>query len=306
MPACTPGGAPAGSGAAALRRQAVLFDFHDQEVPYEKAWAWQRACLAAAAGEGGPLSAALGGAGGADCVLLLQHPPTYTLGAGSTTDNVLFDLDDPPHPIYRTERGGEVTYHGPGQLVLYPILNLGRHKQDLHWYLRSLEEVVLRALASVSGLQGERVEGLTGVWVGGAKLAAIGVRARKWVTYHGLALNVATDLAPFGLIVPCGIEGRPVGSVESALGLRPHMTARAGDSAAAAAADAAVATGGGGWGAEQRELMVEYRYGLLEALEEVFGLELVGARPEQLDALAAAAVAAAAGPAAPETAAAAV
>lgn len=103
------------------------------------------------------------------------------------------------------------------QLVMYPILNLNRHTQDLHWYLRALEEVIIRALANTSGLLGQRIEGLTGVWVDGHKVAAIGVRARKWVTYHGLALNVSTVLQPFHLITPCGISDRPVGNVKTAL-----------------------------------------------------------------------------------------
>lgn len=114
-----------------------------------------------------------------DSVFLLQHPPTYTLGAGSTVDNLKFSQSDSPLPLFRVERGGEVTYHGPGQLVMYPILNLQRHQPDLHWYLRNLEEVVIRALYEVSGLRGERIPGLTGVWVDGHKVAAIGVRAKK-------------------------------------------------------------------------------------------------------------------------------
>lgn len=116
------------------------------------------------------------------------------------------------------------------QLVMYPILDLSRHQRDLHWYLRSLEQVIIRALDSVSGLQGEVIPGLTGVWVNGTKLAAIGVRAKKWVTYHGLALNVATNLSPFQLIVPCGISDRPVGSVQTALsaaGIQPGEISQA-------------------------------------------------------------------------------
>ncbi|CAL8468759.1 g8299 [Coccomyxa elongata] len=154
----------------------------------------------------------------AGLLLLVQHPPVYTLGSGSSLNHLGFDPASPPHPLFRTERGGEVTYHGPGQLVVYPIINLRRFQPDLHWYLRSLEEVIIRALAEVSGLTGERIPGLTGVWVHGQKVAAIGVRATKWVTYHGLAINIATDLAPFLHITPCGISDRPVTSVQRLLG----------------------------------------------------------------------------------------
>eukprot|EP00879_Flechtneria_rotunda_P009526 GHRR01009970.1.p1 GENE.GHRR01009970.1~~GHRR01009970.1.p1 ORF type:complete len:219 (+),score=78.90 GHRR01009970.1:1399-2055(+) len=119
---------------------------------------------------------------------------------------------------------------------MYPILDLTHHTQDLHWYLRSLEEVIIRALANTSGLHGKRIDGLTGVWVQGHKLAAIGVRARKWVTYHGLALNVSTVLQPFKLIIPCGIAGRPVGSVRTALSGCITAGAQVATAAAASAA----------------------------------------------------------------------
>lgn len=248
---------------------ALLYDFHDQLIPYDQAWSWQKQRVA-------ELCAA---AADADCdtrdtVFLLQHPPVYTLGAGSSEEHVKFDLQQPPHPLYRTERGGEVTYHGPGQLVMYPILNLHRHTRDLHWYLRSLEEVVIRALDNTSGLQGGRVPGMTGVWVDGHKLTAIGVRARKWVTYHGLALNVSADLGPFSMITPCGISEKPVGSVKMALGLEQQPSS-AGSSVQQLSLDAVV----------QDPLITEYRYALLEALEEVFGLQLQPASQQQLQQL---------------------
>ncbi|CAM9929422.1 unnamed protein product, partial [Discosporangium mesarthrocarpum] len=147
-----------------------------------------------------------------DVVLVVQHDPTFTLGTGSTKDNLKFALEDAPFEVFRTERGGEVTYHGPGQIVLYPIINLRRYRKDIHWYLRALEETVLRTLGKL-GLQAERVKGLTGVWVGGHKVAAVGVRVKRWVTMHGLALNVDPDLADFDHIVPCGISDHPVGSL---------------------------------------------------------------------------------------------
>ncbi|GFP94669.1 putative lipoyltransferase-like protein chloroplastic [Phtheirospermum japonicum] len=124
---------------------------------------------------------------------------------------------DAPFDLYRTERGGEVTYHGPGQLVMYPIINLRRYKMDLHWYLRALEEVVIRALSSAFAIEASRVEGLTGVWVGNKKLAAIGIKVSQWISYHGLALNVTTDITPFQRIVPCGIQDRQVGTIKGLL-----------------------------------------------------------------------------------------
>ncbi|WP_225913834.1 lipoyl(octanoyl) transferase LipB [Leptolyngbya ohadii] len=147
-----------------------------------------------------------------DLFLLLEHPPVYTLGQGSSIDFLKFDLADAPYPIVRIERGGEVTHHCPGQLVGYPILNLRYYQQDLHWYLRQLEEVLIRVLANYQ-LEGERIPGLTGVWVEKRKVAAIGIKVSRWITMHGFALNVSPDLSGFQHIVPCGISDRPVGSL---------------------------------------------------------------------------------------------
>ncbi len=147
-----------------------------------------------------------------DKLILLEHPPVYTLGQGSDLQFIKFDLDQPRYELHRTERGGEVTYHCPGQLVGYPILNLKQHQTDLHWYLRQLEEVLIRTLAHY-GLRGDRILGLTGVWVAGRKVAAIGIKVSRWITMHGFALNVRPDLSGFARIVPCGIEGKPVGSM---------------------------------------------------------------------------------------------
>jgi lipoyl(octanoyl) transferase len=184
-----------------------VYDLHDVIVPYERAWRWQKALVDRVAAEATSLTNTIG------YVILLQHEPVYTLGEGSTTEHVKFDMERPPHPIHRIERGGEVTYHGPGQLVMYPILNLRRLQPDLHWYLRQLEETIIYSLDNVSGIAGERIDGLTGVWIGNRKVAAIGIRATKWVSYHGIALNVTTDLEPFGYIVPCGIDDKEVTSV---------------------------------------------------------------------------------------------
>lgn len=148
-----------------------------------------------------------------DVLILLEHWPVYTLGQGADPAFLKFDPEQTAWDVCRVERGGEVTYHCPGQLVGYPILNLAYYQKDLHWYLRQLEEVLIRVLA-VYGLQGKRIPGLTGVWVEGRKVAAIGIKVSRWITMHGFALNVCPDLSGFAHIVPCGITDRPVGSLE--------------------------------------------------------------------------------------------
>jgi len=147
-----------------------------------------------------------------DAFILLQHKPVYTLGRGSTLANLKFDPENTSHELYRTERGGEVTYHGPGQVVGYPILNLRHHKKDLHWYLRMVEEVVIKVLRHY-GLQGYRVDKMTGVWVEGKKIAAIGMSVSKWVTMHGFSINVNPDLKAFDEIIACGLIGKDVCSL---------------------------------------------------------------------------------------------
>lgn len=171
-------------------------------VLYGQGWEWQRSLLQQKQQD--PTVP--------DWLLLLEHPSVYTLGTGSTTNFLKFDPQAEGIPVHRTERGGEVTYHTPGQLVGYPILDLRHYRQDLHWYLRQLEEVVIQAIAPY-GLQGERIDGLTGVWVEGSKVAAIGIKVSRWITMHGFALNVCPDLEGFQRIVPCGIADRPVGSL---------------------------------------------------------------------------------------------
>ena len=162
-----------------------------------------------------------------DQLLLLQHPPVITLGVKtrSSRANVLATpaaLAASGVEIFETGRGGDVTYHGPGQLVGYPIITLKPDRCDVHRYVRDIEEVMIRA-ASAFGVTATRVPGLTGVWVGTEKLGAIGVRISRWITSHGFALNVSTDLAHFGLIVPCGIANRGVTSLEQLLGRAPGM-----------------------------------------------------------------------------------
>lgn len=147
-----------------------------------------------------------------DVLILLEHNPVYTLGQGASLEFLKFDFDKTTFDVQRVERGGEVTYHCPGQLVGYPILNLRYYCQDLHWYLRQLEEVLIRVLA-IYGLPGDRLPGLTGVWLEGRKVAAIGIKVSRWITMHGFALNVCPDLTGFEQIVPCGIAHKPVGSL---------------------------------------------------------------------------------------------
>ena len=174
-------------------------------VKYETALNWQRSLLLNRK-ENSSLQ---------DVLILLEHFPVYTLGQGATLDFLKFDPTDPRNSadlLYRVERGGEATYHCPGQLVGYPILNLQRHQPDLHWYLRQLEEVLIQVVA-LYGLKGDRIPGLTGVWVEGRKLGAIGIKVSRWITMHGFALNVCPDLSGFQKIVPCGIADRPVGSL---------------------------------------------------------------------------------------------
>jgi lipoyl(octanoyl) transferase len=154
-----------------------------------------------------------------DLLLLVQHPPVITLGRSTKDGNLLATealLAARGVERFEVERGGDVTFHGPGQLVGYPIVNLEGHTRDLHWYLRQLEEVMIRALAPF-GIIGGRTAGKTGVWVAGRKIASIGVHARQWVTWHGFALNVSTDLSYFDLMVPCGIQDVVMTSVEREL-----------------------------------------------------------------------------------------
>jgi lipoate-protein ligase B len=167
-----------------------------------------------------------------DVLLLLEHEPTITLGRGTKGASLPRALDELRRlglTVAEVERGGDVTWHGPGQLVGYPILDLGGHRRDLHWYLRQVEEALLQALA-VLGIPAERRPGYTGVWTSGRKIASIGVHVRQWVTAHGFAINVTNNLEDFDLIVPCGIAGVEMTSVARELG---DSSARLGGSAGA-------------------------------------------------------------------------
>lgn len=171
-----------------------------------------------------------------DVLLLLEHPPVVTLGRASRSAHLTSSpefLASRGVELFEVERGGDVTFHGPGQLVGYPIFNLKRHKQDLHWYLRQVEEALIQALAEL-GVVAERNPGYTGVWTAGRKIASIGVHARDWVTWHGFALNVTTDLSYFDLIVPCGISGVQMTSLARERPAAKTTVAQAGAAVAAA------------------------------------------------------------------------
>ena len=147
-----------------------------------------------------------------DVLLMVEHPPVYTLGRGATEENIDYTSICAEASVHRVERGGEVTFHGPGQAVFYPILDLNFHKRDLHWYLRSIESVIINTLAKYA-IEADRDGDYTGVWVKNRKIAAIGISASKWIVMHGAALNVTTDLSYFQSIVPCGIHDRDVASL---------------------------------------------------------------------------------------------
>lgn len=183
-------------------------------VPYDQALALQQRIHQARVGGAGP-----------DVLLLLEHPPTITLGRSARAEHLLSApelLARRGIALHAVGRGGDVTYHGPGQLVGYPILDVSTYRGALSRYLRDLEQVLIDVLASF-GVRGERAEGLTGVFVGGAKIAAIGVQVKRWVSLHGFAMNVSTDLSAFGHIVPCGIRDRAVTSLAEHVHPAPCM-----------------------------------------------------------------------------------
>jgi len=160
-----------------------------------------------------------------DTLILLEHPHVYTLGRNARETNLLVSaewLASRGAQVFHTDRGGDVTYHGPGQLVGYPILDLTQHRRDISWYMRSLEEVFIRT-ARDWGIEVGRSPGAAGVWVGNDKLAAMGVHLSRWVTSHGFALNVNTDLSYFEWIVPCGLRDKGVTSLAKLLGHAVEM-----------------------------------------------------------------------------------
>lgn len=169
-----------------------------------------------------------------DTLLLLEHADVLTLGRGSRQEHLLLpedELERRGYEVHEIGRGGDVTYHGPGQLVAYPIVDLKPDRQDVRHYVWTLEETMIRTLVPY-GVEAVRCEGLRGIWVNDRKIGAVGVRIRRWVTMHGFALNVTTDLARFEVIVPCGIHDREVTSLEREAALRPAVETIAGQAAA--------------------------------------------------------------------------
>ena len=150
-----------------------------------------------------------------DTFLMVEHEPVYTLGKNAN-ENHLLQSRDQSVDVFNIERGGDITFHGPGQLVGYPILNLSNYKKSVSWYMRTLEQIIIDTVYEF-GIEAKRIEGLTGVWVGDEKIAALGVRIRRWVTMHGFSINVNTDLTFYDGIIPCGIFDHGITSMEQLL-----------------------------------------------------------------------------------------
>jgi len=172
-------------------------------VPYEEAWEFQRSLHAQRLAGETP-----------DTLVLLEHPPVYTFGKNAGKANL---LDPRDAQVIQSDRGGDITWHGPGQMVGYPIFNLEDHKKSVSWYMRNLEEVIIQTLAQFE-ITADRISGMTGVWVDDTKVCAMGVRLSRWVTMHGFALNVGPDMSYFNGMIPCGIQGKGVISMRELLG----------------------------------------------------------------------------------------
>jgi len=179
---------------------------------FEKVWTFQKQLLRKRAAGLIP-----------DCLITTEHEPVLTMGRGTDRQNLLTSPEELSRrgvSLFEIERGGDITFHGPGQVIVYPIIDLRKRNRDTHQYLRDLEQVAIGTLAEF-GLKAGIKEGLTGVWVDDSKVGAIGVAISKWITYHGIAINITTDLSYFDLINPCGITKFPVGSVADLLGYNP-------------------------------------------------------------------------------------
>ncbi len=197
-----------------MKLKCDLYNFAGQLIDYSLSWKFQKAMLEHIH------HTKKSGQFINDALMIVQHPSIYTLGRGASETNLKFQSHaNSEHMVVRVERGGEVTWHGPGQLVAYPIFDLSKHKKDLHWFTNQLEQTVIETLATFSSM-GERSEVNTGVWIGNNKISAVGVTASRWTTMHGISLNVNCDLNNFGRIIPCGITatGRGVCSMQSLAG----------------------------------------------------------------------------------------
>jgi lipoate-protein ligase B len=158
--------------------------------------------------------------GNQNYLILTEHRPVITIGKSGSSAHLLADshsLQSKNIDVIEVDRGGDITFHGPGQLVGYPIFNLQNFKMDIHWYLRTLEQIIIDTLLNFK-IKSKRIKNLTGVWIGGQKICAIGIKITRWITMHGFALNVTTDLNYFRHIIPCGIKGRGVTSISEILG----------------------------------------------------------------------------------------
>lgn len=190
----------------------TFYTLRPGRLPYRAGLALQEQCLTDLRSRSG------------DLLILLEHPPTITLGRGADIKNLLSSaehLQKSEIEVIPVARGGDTTYHGPGQIVGYPLVDLNQRGKDLHRFLRDLEEVLILALARW-GMNAERQSGKTGVWVEGCKIASIGVGVRRWISWHGFALNLSTDLNGFSHIVPCGLRGVRMTSMEQLLGSAPE------------------------------------------------------------------------------------
>ncbi|MDP6401267.1 MAG: lipoyl(octanoyl) transferase LipB [Candidatus Marinimicrobia bacterium] len=174
------------------------------QLPYQEVWAYQKKIQSKRiAGEI------------EDTLLMVEHEPVYTLGKNAN-ENHLLQSRDQSVDVFNIERGGDITFHGPGQLVGYPILDLSHYKKSISWYMRTLEQIIIDTVSEF-GIEAKRIKGLTGVWVGDEKIAALGVRIRRWVTMHGFSINVNTDLTFYDGIIPCGIFDHGITSMEQLL-----------------------------------------------------------------------------------------
>lgn len=191
-----------------------LYNLSSKLTDYSHAWQYQKALVEYANSIRKTTGTSI------NAMLVVQHPSIYTLGRGATVNNLKFDVADKTHSVVRVERGGEVTWHGPGQIVAYPIFDLNSHKKDLHWFANRLEQTVIDTLKHYD-VVGERSDVNTGVWVGKNKISALGVTASRWITMHGIAFNVGCDLNNYSRIIPCGIAlpDRGVISLEKLTGV---------------------------------------------------------------------------------------